>query len=45
MPIEMNISRIVSEYSEIIIETNGKTINVKSDSIYQTETLGNILFL
>ncbi len=45
MPIEMLKDRIVTEYSEIIVETNGKAIKVKSDEIYQTEDYGNIMFL
>ena len=45
MPVEMLKDRIVIEYSEVIIETNGKTIKIKSDEIYQTEGFGNILFL
>jgi CRISPR-associated protein Cas5h len=45
MPIEMLKDRIVTEYSEVIVETNGKKIKVRSDKIYQTEDFGNILFL
>lgn len=45
MPVAMLKDRIVTEYSEVILETNGKTIRVKSNEIYQTEGFGNILFL
>lgn len=45
MPVEMLRDRIVTEYSEVIIETNGNAIQVKSDKIYQTEVFGNIMFL
>ena len=45
MPVQMLKDRIVTEYSEVIVETNGKTIKVNSDKIYQTEGFGNILFL
>ena len=45
MPVEMLKDRVVTEYSEVVIETNGKTIKIKSDEIYQTEGFGNILFL
>lgn len=45
MPVEMLRDRVVTEYSEVVVETNGKTIKIKSDEIYQTEGFGNILFL
>ena len=45
MPVVMMKDRIVTEYSEVIVETNGKSIQVKSNEIYQTEGFGNILFL
>lgn len=45
LPIEMKRDREVTEYSEVIMETNGNTIQVKSDKIYQTIQFGNILFL
>ena len=45
MPVVMLRDRLVTEYSEVIVETNGKTIQVKSQEIYQTEGFGNILFL
>lgn len=45
MPVEMLRDRVVTEYSEIVVETNGKMIKIKSDEIYQTEGFGNILFL
>lgn len=44
-PVQMGSDRIVSEYSEIIVETNGKPIRVKSKEIYSIENIGNILFL
>jgi len=45
MPVEMLKDRIVTEYSEVVIETTGKPIHVKSNDIYQTGAFGNILFL
>lgn len=45
MPVEMLRDRIVNEYSEVVLETNGNTIKIKSRVIYQTEGFGNILFL
>lgn len=45
MPVVMLKDRIVTEYSEVIVETNGKTIQVKSNEIYQTDRYGNILLL
>jgi CRISPR-associated protein Cas5h len=45
LPIEMLSNREVIEYSEVIVETTGKTIAVKSNQIYQTSLFGNILFL
>lgn len=45
MPVEMLRDRVVTEYSEVVMETNGKTIKIKSDKIYKTEGFGNILFL
>jgi len=45
MPVEMLRDRVVTEYSEVVMETNGRTIKIKSDKIYQTEGFGNILFL
>lgn len=45
MPVQMLRDRIVTEYSEVVLETNGNTIKIKADEIYQTEGFGNILFL
>lgn len=45
MPIEMLSNRIVVEYSEVIVETNGKPIKVKSNEVFHLENIGNILFL
>lgn len=44
-PIQMRSDRVVTEYAEIIIETNGKPMLVNSTEIYQVEDFGNILFL
>jgi len=44
-PVQMDSDRIISEYSEIIVETNGKPIRVKSKAICNIENIGNILFL
>ena len=45
MPVEMNKDREVQEYSEILIEKNGKPIKAKVENYYQIENYGNILFL
>ncbi|MCF8307885.1 MAG: type I-B CRISPR-associated protein Cas5b [Bacteroidales bacterium] len=45
MPVEMDKNREVQEYSEVLIENNGKPIKVKAKQFYQTENYGNILFL
>lgn len=45
MPVQMLKDRVVTEYSDIILETSGKSMMVKSDKIYQAEGFGNILFL
>lgn len=45
MPIEMTKDRIVLDYSEVIIETNGKVIRAKTDKAYSVNSFGNILFL
>ena len=45
LPIEMLSNREVIEYSEVIVETTGKPILLKSNQIYQTSLFGNILFL
>ncbi len=45
MPIEMNKIREVQEYSEVLIEKNGKSIKAKPDNYYHVENYGNILFL
>ena len=45
MPVEMLRDRVVTEYSEVVVETNGKMIKIKSNEIYQTKGFGNILFL
>lgn len=45
LPVEMLPDRVVTEYAEVIVETNGRPIKVKSNNIYKTEGFGNILFL
>ncbi len=45
MPIEMNRVREVQEYSEVLIEKNGKSIKAKPDFYYYIEDYGNVLFL
>lgn len=45
MPVEMLGDRTVIEYSEVIVETNGKPMQVQSHNIYLAEGFGNILFL
>jgi len=45
MPVQMLRDRIVTEYSEVVLETNGNTIKIKSGEIYRTDDFGNILFL
>lgn len=45
MPMEMNRIREVSEYSEVLIEKNGKNIKTRPSHYYFVEEHGNILFL
>lgn len=45
MPVEMQPDRTVTDYAEILIETNGKPIRVKLAEIYKLENFGNISFL
>lgn len=45
MPVEMKSDRQVVEYAEVIIETNGNSVYIKSDRIRRVEGFGNILFL
>jgi len=45
MPIEMDKNREVQEYSEVLIEKNGKPALVKIDEYVRIENIGNILFL
>jgi CRISPR-associated protein Cas5h len=45
MPIELATNRVVTEYAEIIIETNGKVVKTKTKEAFQVEKYGNILFL
>ena len=45
MPIEMNRNREIQEYSDVLIEKNGKTIKAKVENYYQLENYGNIVFL
>ncbi|CAN5289396.1 hypothetical protein BH23BAC1_BH23BAC1_37050 [soil metagenome] len=45
MPIEMQADRIVTDYAEVLVETNGKSTRAKLNSIYRTQDYGNISFL
>lgn len=45
MPVEMNRDREVQEYSEILIEKNGKPIPVRIAEYVNLKNIGNILFL
>lgn len=45
MPIAMNRDREVLEYSEVLIEKNGKPLKVKLSDYYTIVGAGNILFL
>jgi len=45
MPIEMQADRIVTDYADILLETNGKPIRVKLHDIYKTPNYGNISYL
>ena len=45
MPIEMNRIREILEYSEVLIEKNGKSIKVRPNNFYFIENYGNIMFL
>lgn len=44
-PIEMNKNREVQEYSEVLIEKNGKPIKAKVKKFYTVSKYGNIAFL
>lgn len=45
MPVAMQKDRVVTEYAEIIMETNGNPIITRSEHIMQVTGYGNILFL
>jgi len=45
MPIEMNRNREVQEYSEVLIEKNGKPVKAKVKEYFFVKNHGNILFL
>lgn len=45
MPIEMQPDRVVTDYADVLLETNGKPMRVKLNEIYKTEEYGNISFL
>jgi len=45
MPIAMNRDREVLEYSEVLIEKNGKPLRVRVSDFYTVDGVGNILFL
>jgi CRISPR-associated protein Cas5h len=45
MPIEMNRDREVLEYSEVLIEKNGKPLCVRVSDYLSIDEIGNILFL
>lgn len=45
MPIEMNRYREVQEYSDVLVEKNGKCINAKPELYYSVRDFGNIMFL
>lgn len=45
MPIEMRADRIVTDYADVLVETNGQAIRAKLNNIYKTEQYGNISFL
>ena len=44
-PIYMTSDRLVKDFAEILIESNGNPLWVKSQHIVEIESLGNILFL
>lgn len=45
MPIELRADRIVLDYADVLVETNGKPTRAKLNSIYKTPNYGNISFL
>ena len=45
MPVVMQKDRRVTEYAEVIMETNGNPISIRSENILQLQNWGNILFL
>ncbi len=44
-PLYMDCARVVKEFAEILLESNGKAISIKSDQIYSVQEFGNIIFL
>jgi len=45
MPVEMRSDRVITDYADILLETNGKPVQAKFDKIYKTKAYGNISFL
>lgn len=45
MPVHMLPDRTIIEYAEVVIETTGQVIGVKSEHIWATEEYGNVMFL
>lgn len=45
MPIELSKDRVVLSYAEVIIESGGKPIRLKSDQVYTVKDYGNLIFL
>lgn len=45
MPIEMRADRIVTDFADVLVETNGKPTRAKLKEIYRTQDYGNISFL
>ena len=45
MPVDMDRERKVLEYSEVLIEKEGKGIQLKNVEYFEVENYGNILFL
>lgn len=45
MPVALSKDRIVQDYTEVIVESSGKPIRLKSDHVYEVSEYGNIIFL
>jgi len=45
MPVELSKDRVVLSYAEVIMESEGKPIRLKSDEVFTVKDYGNLIFL